>query len=303
MGCCSQICTSNLQTQGPTYTLVHAIRTMCSVELYTHNVLVSDELSYLMKFRIADLCKAFVSCGYPKSLVQRISNKVLNVKRDLSTLIRNRVNDTPTHPNDNVRIVSTFGTDASLVQCVKQAIPHLQNTNSCKSRNVSFKFVKKTAPNMGSKLAVLRKMSLNIGPGGTSKCSISPRYNCQCCDVVPTTPISKVTVNGQKVCLPKGNCKSKNIIYLAQCNLCNDKSYVGRTVQPLHKRVTGHRTSFANVVRKGLNQANSLDTEDTYSLGIHLNSEHGITSEFNKYYTFHVLEYVSPLQMEKSEHL
>ena len=30
---------------------------------------------------------------------------------------------------------------------------------------------------------------------------------------------------------------------------------------------------------------------------------HGVTSEFNNYYKFHVLEHVSPLQMEKSEHL
>ena len=110
-------------------------------------------------------------------------------------------------------------------------------------------------------------------------------------------------MNDQKIHLPNGDCKSKNIIYLAQCNLCSDKCYVGRTVQPLNKRVNGHRQGFVNVVRKGLNHVNSLDTDDTYSLGIHLHSEHGISSDFNKYYTFHVLEYVSLFQMEKSEHL
>ena len=92
-------------------------------------------------------------------------------------------------------------------------------------------------------------MSLGIGLGGTSKCN-SPK--CQCCKVTPTAPISKVTVNGQLVNLPNGNCKSKNVIYLAQCNLCVDNCYVGRTVQPLNKRVNGHRQGFANVVNKGL---------------------------------------------------
>ena len=153
--------------------------------MHSDVIIISDEI---LKLRIADLCKAFVSCGYPKSLVQRVSYKVLNVKRDLSLLIRNRVIDTPCHPNDHVYIVSTFGTDASLVQCVKQAIPQLQNTNSFKSKNISFKFVKKTASSVGSKLAVLRKMSLSIGSGKTSKCSNSSRSTCQCCDVALATP-------------------------------------------------------------------------------------------------------------------
>ena len=90
---------------------------------------------------------------------------------------------------------------------------------------------------------------------------------------------------------------------MAQCNLCIDNSYVGRTVQPLHKRVNGHRQGFVNVVSNGLDYVNSLDTEDSYSLGLHLYNEHGLISEFNKHYTFHVLEHVSPLQMEKCEHL
>ena len=92
---------------------------------------------------------------------------------------------------------------------------------------------------------------------------------------------------------------------MAECNLCVDNSYVGRTVQPLiNKPVNGHRHGFANVVKRGLEYVNSLDMDDTYSLGVHLyNNEHGLSSEFNKHYTFHVLEYVSLLKMEKNEHL
>ena len=261
-------------------------------------IIVSDDI---LKLRIADLCKAFISCGYPTSMVKRIGDKVLGIPRNLNVLIRKDTSPLP--PTDNVRIVSTFGTDDLLVNCVKQAIPHLQNTVSFKTKNVSFKFVKKTAPSVGSKLSVSRKMSLDIGLGGTSKCTSSPSSLCQCCDVVPSTPKSKVTVNGKRINLPNGNCKSKNIIYLAECNLYIDNCYVGRTVQPLHKRVCGHRQGFANVVKKGIDYVSALDTDDTYSLGIHLYNEHGLTSEFNKHYTFHVLEHVSPLQMEKIEHL
>ena len=144
-------------------------------------------------------------------------------------------------------------------------------------------------------------MSLGIGVGGTSSCG-NPTQ-CLCCKVIPPVPLPKVTVNGEEVLLPNGNCKSKNIIYLAQCNLCESKCYIGRTVQALHNRVNGHRQSFATVVKKGLNYVNSPDNDDTFCLGIHLFKEHGITSGFNDKFTFHVLEHVSPLQMEKCEHL
>ena len=106
-------------------------------------------------------------------MVRRICGKVLNVNRDLNVLIKKKPVDN--HPSDtcvhNVRIVSTYGTDELLVNCVKNAIPHLQNTASFKTKQVKFSFTKKTAPSIGSKLSVLKKMSLGIQKGGTMKCS------------------------------------------------------------------------------------------------------------------------------------
>ena len=67
-------------------------------------------------------------------------------------------------------VISTFGTDQSLVDCKKEAIPHLQVVKSFKNKNVSFGFVKKTAPSVGPKITVLKKMSLGIGVGGNSTC-------------------------------------------------------------------------------------------------------------------------------------
>ena len=233
-------------------------------------------------------------------MVERICEKVLTVRRDLNVLIKSKVpssNDTPSTQTHTVRIISTFGTDQSLVNCVKEAIPHLKETKSFKNKNVSFNFVKKTAPSIGSKLATLKKASLSIGIGGTSRCGNSTK--CKCCSVISPLPSPKVVVNGQEVALPSGTCKSKNIIYLAKCNLCNDKCYVGRTVQALHKHVSGHRQSFTTVVDRGLNYVNSPDKDDTFGLGIHFFNEHGLTSGLNDYFTFHVLKHVSPFHMEK----
>ena len=36
------------------------------------------------------------------------------------------------------------------------------------------------------------------------------------------------------------SCKTKNLIYLITCSKC-EKQYVGETIQPLHKRINGHR--------------------------------------------------------------
>ena len=42
------------------------------------------------------------------------------------------------------------------------------------------------------------------------------------------------------------NCKSRNTIYFAQCNLCKNSqgSYTGQSQQHLHRRINGHRHDF-----------------------------------------------------------
>ena len=47
------------------------------------------------------------------------------------------------------------------------------------------------------------------------------------------------------------NCKSSNVIYLAQCTICDPvqdngdiNCYAGQTIQPLHKRINDHRSCF-----------------------------------------------------------
>ena len=39
------------------------------------------------------------------------------------------------------------------------------------------------------------------------------------------------------------NCKSKNVIYLIECNKCG-KQYVGETENALHLRMNGHRSDY-----------------------------------------------------------
>ena len=61
-----------------------------------------------------------------------------------------------------------------------------------------------------------------------------------------------VTVNGMLVKFDfKLSCKDNNIIYIAQCLICNkinkiikNDTYLGQTVTPMHIRMNGHRSKF-----------------------------------------------------------
>ena len=56
------------------------------------------------------------------------------------------------------------------------------------------------------------------------------------------------------------------MIYLVTCRLCQ-KSYIGRTVQPLSDRLSGHRACFYKVLRNH----NDVDiNSDDFSLGLHM---------------------------------
>ena len=108
-------------------------------------------------------------------------------------------------------------------------------------------------------------------------------------------------INGLPISSAPGTCKTKNVIYLVSCNLCK-KPYTGRTVQYLHRRMSGHRDNYYKVLRSD----DDVDVDsDDYSLGLHLANEHGCTDEedFDKHYNVQILENCSPSALEKKEHM
>ena len=113
------------------------------------------------------------------------------------------------------------------------------------------------------------------------------------------------TVNGKKVRLSSGSCKTYNIIYLAECKICK-KHYTGRTIDHLHIRINGHRHWFSIILKKGeANDLGSLDTtNDLYTLGLHLHLEHGCSNpqDFDRYLSFSILEVVNPSDIEVKEY-
>ena len=212
-----------------------------------------------LKICLNELCSAFEKSGYPKKMLQNITMKVLNMKRQLNST-PNTIEKEKSSP---ILVVSCYGTDEKLVKTLKTHEDELLKTNSFK--NISkpvFRFVKKTGSNIGSNLSVLKSIALGRKKGKTSPCN--SHGNCKCCNLISKKEVTQI--NELPVCCAPGNCKTKNIIYLVTCKLCT-KPYIGRTVDNLTKRMSGHRRCFYRV----LNNEEDIDySKDDYSLGLHL---------------------------------
>ena len=251
----------------------------------------SESFHSFLEIRLAELCEAFEKSCYPKKMLSSISTKVLNMERSL----------TPSKPDESddtkpILVVSCFGTDEKLVKTLKSYEDDLSKTNSFRSAvKPLFQFVKKTGPNIGSKLSVLKSIALGRKVGTTVPCNA--HTNCKCCQLIGDQPVSEV--NGHRVSCAPGSCKTKNTIYLFSCKLCF-KAYFGRTTQQLGKRTNGHRECFYQILR----QENIDESKDDYSLGLHLFHEHGLSAptDFNDHYSLQIMEVCSPSLLEKKEH-
>ena len=108
---------------------------------------------------------------------------------------------------------------------------------------------------------------------GDQRCN-GPR--CKTCPVLFDKD-SKIMVNGKKVVLDrKLNCKDRNVIYVAQCQLCDkgenpncsNDTYFGQTKQEFRSRLNGHRSCF---------KTDEEDDKKVYNgsaLSLHWNDKH-----------------------------
>ena len=165
--------------------------------------------------------------------------------------------------------------------------------NSCKPL---FQFVKKTGPNLASKLSVLKSLALGNKRGKTIPCN--GHSNCKCCNLIAKK--ETLEINGLPISSAPGNCKTKRVVYLVECKLCS-KPYTGRTIQMLGKRMCGHRRCYYELLES---EENIDFSKDDYSLGLHLKREHGCSDpmDFDKHYQVQIIENCSPSLLEKKEH-
>ena len=251
-----------------------------------------------------DLKVSFANAGYPKHMVENISNKVLQSTRSLE---RKRVVD-ECQEILPIRIVSTFGSDTDLVSVTKKYEPHLSRTRSfSESDNQTgneghsekpvkkiFQFVKKTGSSLRNRLVKVKQLALGSKHGATKPCN---QKNCQCCKMVPSATSFKI--NGKMVKTSPGFCSTYNIIYLVLCKLCG-KAYIGRSTRPLRTRIGEHRRAYYQVI-----EGRKIDiTNDDFSIGCHLFTDHGLKNrcDFNNNCNVCIIDNPSPNNIELKEH-
>ena len=96
----------------------------------------------------------------------------------------------------------------------------------------------KKNPSIGNNMVRNKVLSNETHPLENQKCG-GP--GCLQCPLVNTN--GTATVNNMRLRSAQNlNCKSRNVIYLWQCQICrNENSYFGRTIQKSHKQTNTHR--------------------------------------------------------------
>ena len=120
----------------------------------------------------------------------------------------------------------------------------------------------------------------------SQKCGAS---NCLQCPLVNTS--NTININKMKVKKQKNlNCKSRNVLYLWQCLLCEDEdSYIGRTIQKSHERTNTHRSCFS-----------SDEKWESSALSMHVKSVHPNNFDL-KNFKITLLKKISPQRIRREE--
>ena len=112
-------------------------------------------------------------------MVREIATKVLNTVRDITIKNKTEIE------NSQIRVVSTFKADQSLIKSVRNSEESFKQTPSFRNiRGSLFSFVKKIGPSIKSGINNLKKQALGTIVGGVKKCN-GP--GCKCCKMLCCT--------------------------------------------------------------------------------------------------------------------
>ena len=258
--------------------------------------IVNDD--YKVNIHLDVLKQSFFKAKYPKKMVNNIIDKVKTMPRILHRIPRNN----QAGKDNRIRVVSTHGCDNFLVDTISRTQKMLKASNIFINSNINnpYTFTKKIATPLRSKLC--NSVMISIGPkyGFTTPCQ---KNRCLTCLMMSKN--DSVVLNNKKFKTAPGNCCSSMIVYVGICNFqsCHTP-YVGKTVQPFHERVNGHRSDFRRYCANPKVLDNTIDL-DRYAIGIHLKKEHGLSDAkyFDQYIKVTILENCTPKDLAVKEHL
>ena len=268
------------------HSIVHSQATRYR-RIISHDNLLAEELSKLAGY--------FYDCGFPQKLVEPIIERVRFLPRSLEYNTKDEVDG-----DFLVPFLTPYGAAAdelkthvngSVNTALKRA-PVFENVGKSVIRTVF-----KRGKTLSDMLFKQKDITLDKGPsGGLSVRCISEEEakhkrgrKCQTCPLMSNA--GTVTLNnGQTHSCEGGDCKSRNVIYLFQCTICS-KGYVGKTDQPLHMRVNGHRNCEKWKDGDVLSDFQALKY---HTVGVH-------NVDFNSCFKLFIVKNVSPAGLGKSE--
>ena len=262
-----------------------------------------------LKLRFAELKDAFKKSGYPEKLLNGVFDDVVKRRR---TLVQRPKSSEP--PFD-VAWVATFGAgSAAIAKIVRDTNEVLQHSPAWKDVPKPIGVVNRRDRSIGNIVLGRKKFALagKVGNTGvTSRCTpvgVS-RVGAPCKSCSMMVGVSAITshTNGRRFKTDGGCCKSRNVVYAAQCTECS-LQYVGQTTQELRARINGHR-SFCSRSNGAEGECGSIvehhDLEsDEKALVYHMVSIHGKNTErdFCSMYKFSICEKdVSPRSLDFTE--
>ena len=254
----------------------------------------------MLTFRLGELAQFFIDSNYPHNMVNDVLNKVGNFDRKLEYNVKSvRTSDILCVP-----WVSTFGPgNGELRRFVKNANATLVTSPLFNDHVLNNKpilnVVSRRAPNFRDKLFNQKQIGLNITLGSpTIRCTnIGSRGRgrpCMSCELMSNK--SELTINNKPLKCMGGNCKTNNLIYCAQCDICS-LSYFGKSVQMFSTRISQHRNP---IISKSFNP-NEIDDENTLAAHAYLVHDARTKSDFNSLYKFSVVRILDPFNLTKGE--
>ena len=221
-----------------------------------------------------ELClEHFENSGYQKEKLEELKQRALN-----------RTNENTTDDNECTSIVFPVHFFDG-VQELKDVVRSLENEIRMLIGDVRILFAMKKRNSIGNSVVRNKQLSIPRSDASNQRCN---GVGCRQCP--STINDTSITINNTALRIPKSlNCKSRHVIYLWLCNLCEKKeAYFGRTTQECHNRSCGHRACFAD------------DKWEKSALSMHAKDKHQNDFSLNNF-SIAVVKKVSPQQLRREE--
>ena len=235
---------------------------------------------------VEELKADLVSCGYREEDLARLQKKLDESRA--GNLVRRDIDDKPVI----TAVFDYFQEIKELKTLLRTLEPDI---NRLLGEPINVLVATRKGPSIRNRVVKNRSLcehSTEEGPGTSQRCNAR---KCKSCPQMIEEGQS-LLVNGLRV-KPSGKhtCKSKNVVYVAQCTICEgkpvDSAYVGQTQQKFHQRANGHRACFVD---------DDPDTIEKSALALHAKEKH--PDQFNmRIFRFAIVDSVQGGALNKRE--